>query len=119
MDSTPDAIATYLTRRFGLKGGLAWLGLLTFAVVAEQAKSRWEFATAENGTRDVITEEVVTTASGLQYVDKRIGGGVLPERGCIIGAHIKARPPLPPPPSTPAHRPHLRPCRSPERLAPS
>ena len=40
-DST-DAVATFLTRRFGLKGGVAWLGLLTFGVVSEQAKTRWE-----------------------------------------------------------------------------
>ena len=31
-----DASASTLTRRFGLAGGLAWLGFLTFGVVSEQ-----------------------------------------------------------------------------------
>ena len=35
-----DAVATFMTRRFGLKGGLAWLGVLTFGVVSEQVKTR-------------------------------------------------------------------------------
>lgn len=34
-DST-DWFASTLTRRFGLAGGLAWLGFLTFGVVGEQ-----------------------------------------------------------------------------------
>jgi hypothetical protein len=32
-DST-DAVASFLTRRFGVAGGLAWLGVLTFGVVS-------------------------------------------------------------------------------------
>lgn len=36
-DST-DWFASTLTRRFGLAGGLAWLGFLTFGVVLEQAQ---------------------------------------------------------------------------------
>jgi len=35
-DST-DFFATTMTRRFGLAGGLAWVGFLTFGVVSEQA----------------------------------------------------------------------------------
>ena len=37
-----DAIATALTRRFGLAGGLAWVGVLAFGVVSEQVKTRLE-----------------------------------------------------------------------------
>ena len=32
-----DWISSQLTRRFGLAGGLAWVGFLTFGVLSEQA----------------------------------------------------------------------------------
>ena len=49
-DST-DWISSQLTRRFGLAGGLAYLGFLTFGVVSEQIKTRLEVAADERGTR--------------------------------------------------------------------
>ena len=39
--------------RFGLAGGLAWLGVLTVGVVGEQIKTRLESAREEAGTMDV------------------------------------------------------------------
>lgn len=72
-DST-DAVATFLTRRFGIAGGLAWLGILTFGVISEQLKTRREVREAREGTKDVAKQSEVTTASGLRYTDLRIGG---------------------------------------------
>ncbi|MTV29339.1 hypothetical protein FTX61_28815, partial [Nitriliruptoraceae bacterium ZYF776] len=51
-DST-DWIASSLTRRFGLGAGLAWAGFLTFGVVSEQIKTRFEVNQQEANTRDV------------------------------------------------------------------
>ena len=51
-DST-DAVATFLTRRFGIAGGLAWLGILTFGVVSEQLKTRREVREAIENTKEV------------------------------------------------------------------
>ena len=48
-DST-DWISSQLTRRFGLAGGLVYLGFLTFSVVSEQVKTRLEVAADERGT---------------------------------------------------------------------
>ena len=39
-----DAVATFLTRRFGLAGGLAWLGFLAVGSLGEQVKTRMEVA---------------------------------------------------------------------------
>lgn len=47
-DST-DWISSQLTRRFGIAGGLAWLGFLTFGAVSEQIKTRLEVASEEAG----------------------------------------------------------------------
>ena len=60
-DST-DAVATFLTRRFGIAGGLAWLGVLTFGVVSEQLKTRREVREARENTKDVADAKEVTTA---------------------------------------------------------
>ena len=78
-DST-DAVATFLTRRFGIAGGLAWLGVLTFGVVSEQLKTRREVREARENTKDVANAKEVTTASGLRYTDLRVGGGEVPRR---------------------------------------
>lgn len=37
---TTDAIASFLTRRFGIAGGLAWLAFLTIGSLGEQVKTR-------------------------------------------------------------------------------
>ena len=50
-----DAVATFMTRRFGLKGGLAWLGALTFGVLSEQLKTRRE-------TREAIEDMGLQTS---------------------------------------------------------
>ncbi len=79
-DST-DAVATFLTRRFGLKGGVAWLGLLTFGVVSEQAKTRWERREEKANTRAVAKdyEEIVE------------GGGEYVQQGFLCGAHVSVK----------------------------
>lgn len=51
-DST-DFISSALTRRFGLAGGLAWLGILSFGVISEQVKTRREVFEAEQNTKYV------------------------------------------------------------------
>ncbi|XRB10942.1 peptidyl-prolyl cis-trans isomerase [Pseudoscourfieldia marina] len=93
-DST-DAIATFLTRRFGIAGGIAWLGVLTFGVVSEQLKTRRENFLEKTGTVDVSDAEEVALDSGVKYKDLRLGGGVgnagqprYPERGDIISGKV-------------------------------
>ena len=93
-DST-DAIATFLTRRFGIAGGLAWLGVLTFGVVSEQLKTRRENYLERTGTVDVSDAEEVALANGVRYRDLRVGGGVgntgqprYPERGDIVSCKV-------------------------------
>ncbi|CAL5219455.1 g1290 [Coccomyxa viridis] len=82
-DST-DWIASNLTRRFGLAGGLIWLGILTFGVVSEQIKTRLEDSAEQRNTKDVIEEKVVTTRSGLKIADVRIGGGTSVNQGMLV-----------------------------------
>jgi hypothetical protein len=60
---------------FGLAGGLAWVGVLTFGVVSEQLKTRSEVAREESGSADVANAQEVLTPSGLRYTDLRRGGG--------------------------------------------
>jgi hypothetical protein len=88
-DST-DFIATQLTRRFGIAGGLAWLGFLTFGVVSEQVKTRIEVAEAERETKDVDSTKEITTPEGIRYTDLRIGGGAPPQKGYLIILDYKA-----------------------------
>ena len=52
-DST-DWISSQLTRRFGIAGGLAWLGFLTFGAVSEQIKTRLEVASEEAGRKVTV-----------------------------------------------------------------
>lgn len=52
-EEATDFMSSMLTRRFGLKGGLAWLGLLTLGVVGEQVKTRLEVAADEKNTVEV------------------------------------------------------------------
>jgi len=53
-----DAIASFLTRRFGIVGGLAWLGFLAVGSLGEQVKTRMEVAAERDGTRDVAGQQV-------------------------------------------------------------
>ena len=75
-DST-DFMATFLTRRFGLKGGLAWLGLLTFGVVSEQLKTRRETREEKENTKAVAKEKRTTVKinDSTSYVELVKGGG--------------------------------------------
>jgi FKBP-type peptidyl-prolyl cis-trans isomerase len=84
-----DFMATFLTRRFGIAGGLAWLGVLTFGVVSEQVKTRIEVAEEEKNARDVTSAKEVRTRSGLVYQDLRIGGGQSPAKGLLVVLNFK------------------------------
>jgi len=79
-----DPISLALSRRFGLAGGLGWLGFLTFGVVSEQIKTRWEFSAAGKKTVDVEAPEAVPGPGGSTYADLRVGGGEAPARGMYI-----------------------------------
>ncbi|GLI65063.1 hypothetical protein VaNZ11_008486 [Volvox africanus] len=81
-DST-DAVATFLTRRFGIAGGLAWLGFLAIGTLGEQVKTRLEVANEINGTKDVLDAPEVVLPSGVRYRDLRVGGGQNPIKGYL------------------------------------
>eukprot|EP00899_Mesostigma_viride_P002181 jgi/Mesvir1/11964/Mv00284-RA.1 len=83
--SSTDPISSALTRRFGIAGGLAWVGFLAFGVISEQVKTRLEVANVESNTRDAGQQKEVVTASGLRYTDVKIGGGEYPQRGDLVG----------------------------------
>lgn len=85
-DST-DAIASALTRRFGLAGGLAWIGFLSAGVIGEQVKTRMEVAAEKTNTKDVSEKERVVEqipGTGIEYYDIKRGGGSSPRRGDLV-----------------------------------
>lgn len=86
---TPDGIASFLTRRFGLKGGLAWLGFLTFGVVSEQVKTRLEEKYALDNTVDIQDKFEQQTPNGIRYTDLKRGGGEAPQAGYFMAANMK------------------------------
>lgn len=91
-DST-DAVATFMTRRFGIAGGLAWLGVLTFGVVSEQLKTRREVREAAENTVEVKKSEIKTSVSpsGVRSSDLKIGGGERVQPGYLVAADIVAK----------------------------
>ncbi len=91
-DST-DFMATFLTRRFGLKGGLAWLGLLTFGVVSEQLKTRRETREEKENTKAVAEEERITVKinESTSYEELVKGGGEYVQQGFLCGANVTVR----------------------------
>jgi len=92
-DST-DAVASFLTRRFGVAGGLAWLGVLTFGVVSEQLKTRQEQAAEAEGTRDAgaaAQRETPLEGLGAAYRELKVGGGARPARGDLVVLEFSAR----------------------------
>ena len=88
-----DAVATFMTRRFGLKGGLAWLGALTFGVLSEQLKTRRETREAIENTEDVRREDLKTVElpSGVTYVEYTRGGGERVRKQYLCAAKLRAR----------------------------
>ncbi|GFR48721.1 hypothetical protein Agub_g10678 [Astrephomene gubernaculifera] len=79
-----DAVATFLTRRFGIAGGLAWLGFLAVGTLGEQIKTRMEVANEVNGTKEVQDAPEVVLPSGVRYRDLRVGGGQSPLKGYLV-----------------------------------
>lgn len=85
--ASTDAVASALTRRFGLAGGLAWLGVLTAGVVGEQVKTRLEVAEAAKTTRAVDNAPVITLPDGTTYQDVVAGGGTAISKGLLVALH--------------------------------
>ncbi|CAG9463394.1 unnamed protein product [Pedinophyceae sp. YPF-701] len=84
-----DGVSAALTRRFGLAGGLAWLGVLTFGVVSEQIKTRIEIAREEQGTTAATDAKEVALPSGVRYKDVKTGGGQYPRDGLLVIANVR------------------------------
>ncbi|WIA30933.1 hypothetical protein OEZ86_000983 [Tetradesmus obliquus] len=82
-DST-DPIASFMSRRFGLAGGLAWLSFLAVGTLGEQVKTRMEVAAEKAGTVDVADSPAVTLPSGVSYKELRVGGGQQPSKGLLV-----------------------------------
>jgi hypothetical protein len=76
-----------LTRRFGLAGGLAWLGVLSAGVIGEQVKTRIEVAQAAADTKRVDGAAAVTLPDGTSYTDEIVGGGTPISKGLLVALH--------------------------------
>ena len=70
---------------------LVWIAIIALGVIGEQIKTRWEYASVEGKnkkTQDLKTSEQMEemTASGLKYVDIKIGAGERPLAGdlCLV-----------------------------------
>eukprot|EP01024_Parvocaulis_polyphysoides_P011340 TRINITY_DN13979_c0_g1_i1.p1 TRINITY_DN13979_c0_g1~~TRINITY_DN13979_c0_g1_i1.p1 ORF type:complete len:278 (+),score=39.07 TRINITY_DN13979_c0_g1_i1:526-1359(+) len=87
-DST-DWVASTLTRRFGIAGGLIWLGILAVGSIGEQIKTRIEYAQEQAGTLEVQDQEFETTFQGWSFRDIKIGGGQKPRRGDLAVINLK------------------------------
>eukprot|EP01026_Neomeris_dumetosa_P055975 TRINITY_DN5109_c0_g1_i11.p1 TRINITY_DN5109_c0_g1~~TRINITY_DN5109_c0_g1_i11.p1 ORF type:complete len:297 (-),score=55.71 TRINITY_DN5109_c0_g1_i11:179-1069(-) len=87
-DST-DWVASALTRRFGVVGGFAWLGILAVGTIGEQVKTRLEVASEQAATKVAENTDYVQTYSGLSYRDLRIGGGSSPRRGDLAVVNLR------------------------------
>lgn len=86
-----DPVASFLSRRFGIAGGLAWLGFLAVGSIGEQVKTRMEYAEEQAGIREVTDVKEVVLPSGVRYTDTRIGGGQLPQKGYLAVLHFVAK----------------------------
>ncbi|DBB17772.1 hypothetical protein WJX82_010927 [Trebouxia sp. C0006] len=85
-----DWIASAVTRRFGLGGGLIWVGVLTFGVLSEQIKTRIEQADEAKSTQVVSGGQEVVLPSGVKYKDVKIGGGSKPQKGYLMIVDFRA-----------------------------
>ena len=90
-DST-DPIASALTRRFGLAGGLAWAAVLTAGVLGEQVKTRLEGAEAARNTAAVTDAPPLILGDGVIAQDVRVGGGDRPRAGLLAVLELAAWP---------------------------
>merc|ERR1719298_126074 len=61
-------VTTFVSRRFGLAGGLGLVALLAATEGNEILKS-----ILDTGPKEIINGETITTPSGLKYVDKLVG----------------------------------------------
>lgn len=68
---------------------LVWIALIALAFTFEQLKTRWEYLTVERKNQrtqelDISERQEVTTASGLKYIDTKIGAGPVPQPGDLL-----------------------------------
>eukprot|EP01018_Ginkgo_biloba_P036856 Gb_09810 [translate_table: standard] len=82
-DST-DWIASFLTRKFGLRAGIAWVLFLAIGVISEQIKTRFEVSQEQQNMRDVESAQEVVLPNKIKYVDLRVGGGPSPRPGELV-----------------------------------
>ena len=87
-----DPVSSFLTRRFGLAGGLAWLAVLTAGSVGEQVKTRLENAAAAAGTAAVADAPPLDLGGGVVAQDVRVGGGDRPAAGLLAILELAAWP---------------------------
>jgi len=77
-------ISRFLTRRFGIVGGLAFVALLASTEGAEIVKALLE----DVNTKEVADQAPVTLPDGLVVRDVKLGGGGSPNAGDFVGAHF-------------------------------
>lgn len=79
------SLSSFVTRRFGLAGGLALVALLAATEGNEIVKSVFD-----TGPQAVVDGQIVTKPSGLQYVDVLVSSsGDTPRPGAVIGFNAK------------------------------
>ena len=93
-DST-DPIASALTRRFGIFGGLGWAAILAGGVLSEQVKTRIEDAREARDTVEVEGGSALAAerdaGRGVRVRDVRLGGGAAVEKGLLLVLNVRAR----------------------------
>jgi len=78
----PAATASrFLTRRFGIIGGLGFVALLASTELFEIGKALFEVDKEGSGER-------VESSSGLAYRDIKVGGGAQPRKGDFVGTNL-------------------------------
>ncbi|KAG1667903.1 hypothetical protein FOA52_013664 [Chlamydomonas sp. UWO 241] len=74
-------ISRFVTKRFGILGGLGFVALLASTEGAEIVKALLETETEVDG-------QLLPTGSGLQLRDVKIGGGNSPNKGDFVGVNL-------------------------------
>jgi len=69
---------------------LAWLGILAVGSLGEQIKTRLEVKREQESTKEVQSARTITLPSGVQYVDKKIGGGPAPYKGALVALNLRS-----------------------------
>lgn len=105
-----DMIATTLTRRFGLAGGLAWVGFLAFGVIGEQVRDTAARLLTHDGLPLPASASPVLASSlpRAPFLPIRLGSTLIHRAApSTLGSQPRRRHPSPTAPHTP-----LLPCLS-------